>query len=118
MRTLIVTLLCTGLLAFGLLGCGGEDEDAPQLSASHPGWERADCAACHTLGSIHGGDRAWDECFGCHGGNGQPARPAGHHDTDCTSCHNAGGSAPWNDATHADYAASPATSCRGCHDAS
>jgi len=111
----ISMLTCAALLTVGLTGCE-QSEEAPQLSANHPGWQRADCESCHSPASIHDGTRTWDMCFGCHGGNGQPARPAGHHDTGCTACHSAGGSAPWNDTTHADYAAWEAASCLGCHD--
>lgn len=115
MRSQQLGLACVCLLAFW--GCGDED-DPPQLSASHPGWQRADCAACHSLDSVHGGSRTWDMCFGCHGDNGQPNRPAGHLEAGCTTCHNPGGSAPWNDSTHADYASWEATGCLGCHDPS
>jgi hypothetical protein len=117
MRTLVATLTAAALLVFGWTACeSGDEENAPQLSAGHPGWQRADCVGCHTLTAVHGGNRTWDQCFGCHGGNGQPVRPAGHHDAACTACHVVGGSAPWNGTTHADYAAWEAAACLGCHD--
>ena len=108
-------LACICLLSLAILGCGGEG-GAPQLSSGHPGWQRADCASCHPPGGDHSDGRTWDTCFGCHGGNGQPNRPAGHHDTDCTACHGVGGSGPWNDATHSDYANWAANACLGCHE--
>ncbi len=115
MRTLLVTSLSITLLSLFVVGCGG-DGGAPQLSSSHPGWQRADCADCHNQGAVHGGNRTWDTCFGCHGGNGQAPPPTGHHDTDCTACHSPAGSASWNDATHADYLSWDANGCLGCHE--
>ncbi len=108
--SLTLTLCCWTLL----LGCN-EEEGAPQLSASHhPGWDRADCATCHTLADIHGGDRDWPDCFGCHGGNGGPTRPADHGESGCNTCH-ANGSAPWDDVSHAGYEPYEPDGCMGCH---
>jgi hypothetical protein len=111
MKTTLVGLACVCFLS--LSAC---EDDAPQLSSGHPGWQNADCASCHNLADEHGGDRTWDMCFGCHGGNGQPARPAGHHDQGCIDCHSTGGAGPWNATSHSNYADWDAAGCLGCHD--
>lgn len=117
MRKLAIFTAAAFLALVGPVACGDDDDDdAPQLSASHPGWMQADCATCHTLSGIHGGQREWTECFGCHGGNGQPNRPAGHSDSGCTGCHSVSGTATWDATSHADYGAFTATQCLGCHD--
>jgi prolycopene isomerase len=54
------------------------------LEDGHPGWRKANCAACHEL--AHGGTLA-SECVVCHGPNGAPRRPAGHDTGACLQCH-------------------------------
>lgn len=58
--------------------------ESARLTATHPGWGNADCAACHDL--VHGG-RTSPECAVCHGGNGAPDRPTAHAADGCVGCH-------------------------------
>ncbi len=46
------------------------------LTASHTGWERADCLSCHAQN--HEAGYTPPVCTTCHGGNGAPKRPVNH----------------------------------------
>ncbi len=111
------------LLTLVLAACPGDPEDSAVLAppdavssatpgvasglldASHDGWGRADCLACHTV--VHN-DAGYspDACATCHGANGALARPLAHQDEDCRSCHGD---------SHAGLDLAEPSACLGCH---
>jgi hypothetical protein len=83
-----------------------EDEDAPQLTSSHDGWQNPQCNDCH--GSAHTDGSLPYQCAGCHGSNGAPSRPSTHTGTaPCADCHGT---------PHGDTGFPDPDACEVCHD--
>jgi hypothetical protein len=109
-----LALSATGCPVEGLDGSGDGDggDDAPQLTASHPGWQSACCLDCHDS-SGHRAGYDPSECSDCHGTNGAPA---GHGSAaSCLTCHGSGvDEAPVVHACDAGDYPDP-SSCESCH---
>jgi hypothetical protein len=90
------------------------DAGAGQLTTSHSGWNRADCATggCHDKSTQHGGLYDWPDCAGCHGANMPNSKlyPSGHHGSGCLSCHPGA-----NSGTHSGYTTYVPAGCIACH---
>lgn len=77
------------------------------LDDTHVGWERPNCALCHT--TAHGGTFEVGECSVCHGANGAPQLRSAHPGWESGTC----------DGCHSDVEKHPAglvpMECGGCH---
>jgi phytoene desaturase len=76
------------------------------LTATHSGWQKADCASCHALN--HDSKYTPPTCVGCHGTNGAPNRPLAQHTTfaSCEGCHSG---------KHTGLGFSSPNDCATCH---
>jgi LSD1 subclass zinc finger protein len=93
---------------------GGNGAPSQNLGHFTSGAGRVRCATCHPETAVHGGRFAAADCGGCHAVDGAPRRPDPHYVIECARCH-ADGSAPWDEATHADTEPESPVGCALCH---